>query len=206
MEQSRKSSALFTRFVFAVSGVIALSYLALSALQASRAFHSGSQNVSSFVSNPYLITGDQTGNRNSVVAIQTQLEFMVWEPERRQLYEQLVSVVRQQINAQPFNGDLWRQLSFAAMEMENSAPGHAFALHNALLFTKWHPKERLVLLQQCVVRFETIEAVYPELCRNALRHLPKSIRRSVSASIMGVNLARLNYVLELSGISSESRK
>ena len=133
-----------------------------------------------------------------------RLDFMVWERERHSLVRELSSILRRQINAEPFDPYLWQSLSGLYGYDGISTVESAWIWERALVLNRWNDSERSTLTHHCINRYEEFKELAPQLCLETLKNVPKTPNsRYLAQEILRVKHSRMQEVLAKEGLSFE---
>jgi len=165
-----------------------------------------SVNMSSGSFNPYidnrLVSQQQLSGQTRV--LRQRLEFMVWPQERQQLSQNLVQLLQQKINLDPMNSSLWVQLSLAQADANIELAERISTIRRGLLLSRWSRDNRLILTRPCVLEYQELTKLEPDLCHELLNQIAdgmpidKKLRRRIAAA-MGVKADVLKDVLTRHG-------
>jgi len=125
------------------------------------------------------------------------LEFMVWPQERRALSQALSQMVQQRIALDPFNGDLWLQLSYLQKDAGVNMNERAWTIERAARLLKWNINQRPKIGHYCVSEYTLFQQVIPALCSSLISNLPAFWTDSQKAAQLDVQLNDLKAVFEL---------
>ena len=143
----------------------------------------------------------------SIIEIQsTDLEFMVWDHERRKLSRRLIELLRQRINIDPFDGGLWMQLMHLQADAGLSTTDRAWAIQRASKLLRWNVNERSELSYYCISEYVDFTSVAADLCSSIISNLPKKWSDPVQAAKAQVSLSDLKIVLSLEREKSKNNK
>lgn len=195
--------------VFKVIATVAISaslWLGVCAFLAVQRSTTGTEEASFDQLNPFIQPVSSPENEQKIAELSKQLEFMVWSEERRQLGAELTTRLRAQINETPFNGYLWRALSYAQKDAGLSASEQAWVIERAELLLGWNKRERLILAHHCFVNHSLFHAFSTDFCHDQLSKLPSMNSIGLLAVSVGVSSERAKWVFDKEGITFSEGK
>ncbi len=147
----------------------------------------------------YLSSGELRDSElaNSIDRDVKRMEYLFWSQELRNLNRGLSTHLRQRINHNPFNGQLWVQLSYLQKDNGVSLADRAWTIARAARVSNWNFDQRSEISHHCIVDYSEFLALNPDLCSTMLNNLPPNWPEHAIAGKSNVKIADLRAVLEL---------
>lgn len=152
--------------------------------------------------NAYRLEVTSQAQRSQIDGLSRQLAFMVWPQERQTLALDLRQRLHSEINQSPFDGYLWRQLSFAQKHAGQNFRERVWTIENARLLNRWSIQENLFLSHHCFLDYSSFKQVSDDFCSQVLADLPRLKSSKQLARRVGVNTARVKAVMDEEGIET----
>lgn len=130
-----------------------------------------------------------------------RLEFMTFTRERREATAGLINALQSQLNLNPFDGSLWRELLYLSDGVDLPDKQKEQLLHAALKLQKWNHKEHALLANRCVVREKDYSSTWESHCKNLLTNIPNSISLKNYLRTMRLDHQTLREAMYRFGIS-----
>jgi len=175
-------------------------WLSGSSFMVARQLDSADHSVKKSVLNPFSGATVKGRADPQTSLLYKQLEFMVWDRERQELGSQLSERLRSQINRTPFDGYLWRQLSYAEKEAGSNIQQQLWAVERASKFVRWNKRENFLLSHHCFNNYSQFKALASQFCSDSLHSLPESKNLAQLGIKVGVDTERVQAVLDQEGI------
>jgi len=128
----------------------------------------------------------------------------VFAKERTQAQQELMLVLRQQINGQPFSGYLWRDMVFTQEGLNITSASYLQSFQLAAGLLKWNSRERFLLLNRCVVESTRLFELAPKLCKELAINAPLRNDLALLSRRVGVDHDRLEAFFKRLGIGGQS--
>jgi len=130
-----------------------------------------------------------------------QSEFMVWQQESQAVADELLQILREDINQNPFSASAWRDLTFVDKRTSTPIAQRVWALERALVLSRWNKVELTKLTHHCVNEYRVFQRAASDLCSELTRRLPNDAHLPVLAQQLGVSPAQLIRALEAEGLA-----
>jgi len=129
--------------------------------------------------------------------LQQRAEFMVFDDEQAKIQNQLLDVLKSQINEQPYNVSLWRDLVFAQSESNNSVQSRIWGFFVWKKMHEWNTREQINFIAGCgfFIELEKTQS-FSLACTELLKRVLKTIKASTLAHSLKLS------ILELSELAS----
>lgn len=206
MKRSRVKGILMSRgkastnrryILFGYALMMSFFWLAINAFIAS---HVVDSDISEYSHSNLYVSSNATRNAFLATSIEIKskdLEFMVWNQERRKLSQELSESLRQRINLDPFNGALWLHLSYLQKDAGVSRADRAWTIERASKLLRWNFNQRSELSYHCISEYHEFRKVSADLCSSIILNLPSSWPDAQKANRANVKLSELHVVLAL---------
>lgn len=196
-----KTSLTHANRIFLIVAIVVCLWLSISSFIAFARHHGDAEQGSNgnyFA--PYRFAATSQVQSSEIDELSKQLTFMVWPQERQALALDLRRRLHREINQAPFNGYLWRQLSFAQKHTGLDFLERIWTIDNARLLNRWNIQENFVLSHHCFLDYARFNQVSDDFCGKVLADLPKLKSSEQLARRVGVNTARVKAVINEEGI------
>jgi len=205
--ERKKTNLTKLNRIFLIVAIALCLWLGLSSFIASNALHGDAEQGShSNYFNPYRLPIASQLHSSEIDALSKQLAFMVWPQERQTLVVDLRQRLHSKINKAPFNGYLWRQLSFAQKSAGLDSNERIWTIENARLLNRWNIQENLVLSHHCFLDYSVLNHASDDFCGAVLADLPNLKSAAQLARRVGVNEARVKAVMNEEGVDFSGAK
>lgn len=141
--------------------------------------------------------------------MRNRLEYMTFPKERKQSQSLLVEILQRQLNINPYDGSVWRELLFLRSDLDSSDVELAEIFSTATTLLKWNERERITLANQCVTHQLGKEILaWKEICHGLLSNLPFGrdvpfLLRNMQVKRESLLAAMRHYGVTSQGLSSK---
>lgn len=130
-------------------------------------------------------------NRARLSQLRHAWHYMTFPSERKRIAEELVPLLKSELNHFPYDSSLWFDLFLVSLDVD---PDNALALWAHQRFERlagWQTKTWLASMQFCAQRYEQLSAEFSVYCKP---RLVKALQMAHASSVMRIPQDRLDVI------------